>query len=550
MKRSIFFRIKVSLSTLILVAFYTALFTVSLLAISSMLAQAPVAFIFVLDNVALFVTIYFIFCFRDVFVEHAMTERQSGTLLEPPVVKGSEQKQHDDMETPERLKARDTHKDSPRSKIAGTISLFENLNSDIKRTPTKLIHAVLILNASSLCSHLALNDMKLMTRATVPDERKAALRTFSDPIADKIIRNDSEADFKSVVLKSSSIDLKARLERGRITPTPSIKSLPATMTNELVAPKQVIRKQGSQDLKADLVVSEIIGVHLEEDGIVGHPKSQSFNDEFFVPLRTGLHPSPLLRKKKSDSLRSAYFQDTSKSSTVLRMKPSDMMKLTLLHELEKATTVHFLDMPLAAEPTSIEDSTDSLLTLKDKNDISSFEETIRDAFAGSDVLIGLNTSTTNSSLSVQIPQPKRTISADQIKLTQRMSQVSMDSAVYIEEPPSQIESKFKVFKPFCNLQEFPDGIDDFTKHLFLEKNQISSFPSSLNHMVSVRVLNLSDNRITHIPADIAHMSHLKELNVSSNMLVSVAKELAALKELQVLDLSNNKIEMMGMLILI
>ncbi|KAJ6817629.1 plant intracellular Ras-group-related LRR protein 8 [Iris pallida] len=79
--------------------------------------------------------------------------------------------------------------------------------------------------------------------------------------------------------------------------------------------------------------------------------------------------------------------------------------------------------------------------------------------------------------------------------------------------------------------------------LFLDANDISDERISwegLSNLKSLTILSLNKNHLTTLPSTLGTLTSLKELHISSNKLTSIPDQLGLLKELQILTLNANR----------
>lgn len=76
------------------------------------------------------------------------------------------------------------------------------------------------------------------------------------------------------------------------------------------------------------------------------------------------------------------------------------------------------------------------------------------------------------------------------------------------------------------------------KALDFSINRIEVFPSELQEVTNLKLLNLSNNRIEDIE-DFGKLSNLDYLDLSHNRITSIGKEIASLKKLRHLNLKSN-----------
>lgn len=79
------------------------------------------------------------------------------------------------------------------------------------------------------------------------------------------------------------------------------------------------------------------------------------------------------------------------------------------------------------------------------------------------------------------------------------------------------------------------------RELHLPQNKFTAFPSTLNELVHLEVLDLSSNAIPDVPAkDIDRMRALRSLNLSKNVLSAFPSALCGLSAVTSIDLSENR----------
>jgi len=93
------------------------------------------------------------------------------------------------------------------------------------------------------------------------------------------------------------------------------------------------------------------------------------------------------------------------------------------------------------------------------------------------------------------------------------------------------------------LKELPDFTGYVSLNiLFVEHNNLTSFPSGLNQLTGFSELNAANNEINEITQGIQEMLILKNLDLSDNRLQYVNSELAECKKLKNLNLRNNPLK--------
>jgi Leucine-rich repeat (LRR) protein len=78
------------------------------------------------------------------------------------------------------------------------------------------------------------------------------------------------------------------------------------------------------------------------------------------------------------------------------------------------------------------------------------------------------------------------------------------------------------------------------KFVFLDCNQLSSFPEELCSLRLLEELTLSQNKITNIPADISNLNCLTTLHLNDNRISMISDSLGQMKSLQILHLHGNQ----------
>jgi small GTP-binding protein len=79
------------------------------------------------------------------------------------------------------------------------------------------------------------------------------------------------------------------------------------------------------------------------------------------------------------------------------------------------------------------------------------------------------------------------------------------------------------------------------KILFLNDNNITNIPNSLNNLANIKTLSLNNNNIHTIPDSLDNLSNLKLLSLNNNNINTIPNSLANLNNLKVLSLNNNNI---------
>uniref|UniRef100_A0A4W3JPE1 Leucine rich repeats and death domain containing 1 n=1 Tax=Callorhinchus milii TaxID=7868 RepID=A0A4W3JPE1_CALMI len=97
-----------------------------------------------------------------------------------------------------------------------------------------------------------------------------------------------------------------------------------------------------------------------------------------------------------------------------------------------------------------------------------------------------------------------------------------------------------------SLRIYEDSIknmisDPDIEELNLQGKNLTAFPSVINHLVKLRVLDLSNNSITAISDNIVNFVNLRQLSLHKNYLSHVPIIIDELANLNVLDLSSNQL---------
>ncbi|ORX52206.1 L domain-like protein [Piromyces finnis] len=77
--------------------------------------------------------------------------------------------------------------------------------------------------------------------------------------------------------------------------------------------------------------------------------------------------------------------------------------------------------------------------------------------------------------------------------------------------------------------------------LMFKEGSLSSVPSLVFKVNTLKALDLSNNKITTLPKDIGNLTNLQKLYIHNNQLSEIPKEIGNLKKLQYLYLNNNKL---------
>lgn len=77
------------------------------------------------------------------------------------------------------------------------------------------------------------------------------------------------------------------------------------------------------------------------------------------------------------------------------------------------------------------------------------------------------------------------------------------------------------------------------EELWIDDNNLKSFPQEILQLISLRILRLSGNKITLLPTAIAKLECLEELALDRNMLASLPSEIGQLAKLENLQIGGN-----------
>ncbi|CAM9727922.1 unnamed protein product [Chrysoparadoxa australica] len=96
------------------------------------------------------------------------------------------------------------------------------------------------------------------------------------------------------------------------------------------------------------------------------------------------------------------------------------------------------------------------------------------------------------------------------------------------------------------LRNIPDELGLLRKleTLWLDDNQLTSFPACLTKLTELREVRLPGNRISSLPADMSQLDKLQILDLGNNQLEEVGATLGTLSALQVLILRQNDISVL------
>ena len=99
------------------------------------------------------------------------------------------------------------------------------------------------------------------------------------------------------------------------------------------------------------------------------------------------------------------------------------------------------------------------------------------------------------------------------------------------------------------LKVLPQGIAGLSKLEILDlaiidppRNQLSSIPSEIGNLLSLRRLNLIGHEITRIPPEIGNLKQLLELDMGDNPLVFIPNEMVNLHNLEYFDFSGHRLD--------
>lgn len=83
--------------------------------------------------------------------------------------------------------------------------------------------------------------------------------------------------------------------------------------------------------------------------------------------------------------------------------------------------------------------------------------------------------------------------------------------------------------------------DSRSEELFLNELGLTSIPSAIGFLKSLRLINLENNHLTYLPSQIFDLENLKVLKLYHNNLHSLPDEISSLKKLEELDLEHNQL---------
>jgi len=94
-----------------------------------------------------------------------------------------------------------------------------------------------------------------------------------------------------------------------------------------------------------------------------------------------------------------------------------------------------------------------------------------------------------------------------------------------------------------NLTSLPTSIGELTslKELWLYSNNLTSLPTSIGQLTSLETLSLWNNKLTSLPESIGNLRSLKTLDSALNKLTSLPESIGQLSNLKELYLWNNKL---------
>lgn len=96
------------------------------------------------------------------------------------------------------------------------------------------------------------------------------------------------------------------------------------------------------------------------------------------------------------------------------------------------------------------------------------------------------------------------------------------------------------------IVEFPRNMRDFNLNaLIFSGGNLSTVPSAVFDITSLRVLDLSENRLLELPPEFGRLEHLSHLFLSGNRFHAIPASLRAASRLQVLDLSSDGRDLRG-----
>ncbi|KAJ8029316.1 Leucine-rich repeat-containing protein 28 [Holothuria leucospilota] len=115
-------------------------------------------------------------------------------------------------------------------------------------------------------------------------------------------------------------------------------------------------------------------------------------------------------------------------------------------------------------------------------------------------------------------------------------------------PPALLDKCFeqveKLFLKRNRLTTLPTtiGILKSLKDLYLPSNEISSLPEEICELKQLECLDVSQNCLLSLPSSIGKLPSLEKLYVSSNALTEIPREIGDLQNLKVLIVTNNQLE--------
>ncbi|HAN19571.1 MAG: hypothetical protein A2X13_14995 [Bacteroidetes bacterium GWC2_33_15] len=94
------------------------------------------------------------------------------------------------------------------------------------------------------------------------------------------------------------------------------------------------------------------------------------------------------------------------------------------------------------------------------------------------------------------------------------------------------------------LNVFPEELFESTniEYLFLNSNNITEIPPSINRLQNLKVLDLGNNQIKSLPVELFELEKLETIYLSNNFIETIPKNIENLKRLKFLYLDNNLIE--------
>jgi leucine-rich repeat protein SHOC2 len=108
----------------------------------------------------------------------------------------------------------------------------------------------------------------------------------------------------------------------------------------------------------------------------------------------------------------------------------------------------------------------------------------------------------------------------------------------------QLTSLERLWVSHNRLSSLPSQLDQITtlREVFLHRNNLEEMPLCLCNLPNLHLLWLNNNKITRIPDEIAKLKSLKRLHLDSNFIKDFPTSLCELTQLEVLYLNHNAID--------